>query len=210
MGRISIRSFLIKNILNVDSSYNEAEIEKLTVKLKRTEFKKHELLVRAGTISKHSFFVEQGLLRYYSIDDKGREHILHFAPEGWLVSDRESFFFKKPSNYYIEALEDSIVVLLEPYFFSQIVSDSQKITHLNELLLQKHILQLQKRITQLLSASAEERYLNFMKIYPDIVMRVPQWMVASYLGIAPESLSRVRKDLATKWKNKEKNEPTRK
>ena len=71
---------------------------------------------------------------------------------------------------------------------------------LNERLLQNHIRHLQKRITQLLSATAEERYLDFVSIYPDIMLRVPQWMVASYLGIAPESLSRVRKDLANKWK----------
>jgi len=203
MKEISILSFLMNHYSNVDV-YTEETIQQQLSNLKRVEFKKNELLIQAGTISRHSFFVERGLLRYYSVDDKGKEHILHFAPEGWLLSDRGSFFFNKPSSYYIEALEDCQVVLLDQYFFSRFIGDSPKMLQLNEFLLQKHILQLQKRITQLLSASAEERYLDFMKIYPDIVMRVPQWMVASYLGIAPESLSRVRKDLAKKWKNKEK------
>jgi len=203
MKEVTIESFLINQYADLDDSTRQ-QLKEHLVDLRRIEAKKNEIVVRAGAISQHSFFVERGLLRQYSVDNKGREHILHFAPEGWLLSDRESFFFNRPSDYYIETMEDSTIVLLDPKFFSRLPANPQAMLPFNERLLQKHILQLQKRITQLLNASAEERYLNFMKIYPDIVMRVPQWMVASYLGIAPESLSRVRKDLAIKWKNKEK------
>lgn len=185
---------------------DEATIDRQLIvqsgKIKQIEVKKGDFLMKQGDTCIHSFFVEKGLLRYYSIDDKGKEHILHFAPEGWFLSDRDSIYFNIPTHYYTEALEDSTVIMLEKDFFISFAEDVQFFAQLNERLLHNHIRHLQKRITQLLSATAEERYLDFVKIYPDIMLRVPQWMVASYLGIAPESLSRVRKDLANKWKEK--------
>ncbi len=197
---LTLKAFLLKN-----STMDEATIDRQLAiqdgKLKRVQVKKGEFLLKAGDICRHSFFVESGLLRYYSIDDKGKEHILHFSPEGWFLSDRESLYFNNPSDYFTEALEDSTIVFFEKDFFTSFSEDIHAVAILNERLLQNHIRHLQKRITQLLSATAEERYLDFVTIYPDIMLRVPQWMVASYLGIAPESLSRVRKDLANKWKN---------
>lgn len=184
----------------MDEETVDRQLREQENKIKRVQVKKGDFLMKEGDTCYHSFFVESGLLRYYSIDDKGKEHILHFAPEGWFLSDRESMYFNNPSHYYTEALEDSTIVFLEKDFFMSFSEDIQSVAALNERLLHNHIRHLQKRITQLLSATAEERYLDFVNIYPDIMLRVPQWMVASYLGIAPESLSRVRKDLAHKWK----------
>lgn len=184
----------------MDEQTIDRQLKKQDGKLKRIHVKKGDFLMKQGDSCRHSFFVENGLLRYYSIDEKGKEHILHFAPEGWFLSDRDSLYFNIPTHYYTEALEDSIVILFEKDFFISFSEDLQSVTELNEQLLHNHIRYLQKRITQLLSATAEERYLDFVSIYPDILLRVPQWMVASYLGIAPESLSRVRKDLANKWR----------
>lgn len=188
----------------MDEETIDRELKNQEEKIRRVEIKKGDFLMREGDTCNHSFFVESGLLRYYSIDSKGKEHILHFAPEGWFLSDRDSLYFNIPTQYYTEALEDSTVILFEKDFFTSFSEDIHTVTELNERLLHNHIRHLQKRITQLLSATAEERYLDFVSIYPDIMLRVPQWMVASYLGIAPESLSRVRKDLANKWKS-EKN-----
>lgn len=199
MKDLTLKAFLLKNS-TMDEDTIDRQLRKQEAKIKRIQVKKGEFLIKAGDICHHSFFVESGLLRYYSIDDKGKEHILHFAPEGWFLSDRESLYFNNPSHYFTEALEDSTVVMFEKDFFILFLEDTQAMALLNERLLQNHIRHLQKRITQLLSATAEERYLDFVSIYPDIMLRVPQWMVASYLGIAPESLSRVRKDLANKWK----------
>ncbi len=199
MKDLTLKAFLLKNS-TMDEDTIDRQLKKQEAKIKRIQVKKGEFLIKAGDICHHSFFVESGLLRYYSIDDKGKEHILHFAPEGWFLSDRESLYFNNPSHYFTEALEDSTVVMFEKDFFILFLEDTQAMALLNERLLQNHIRHLQKRITQLLSATAEERYLDFVSIYPDIMLRVPQWMVASYLGIAPESLSRVRKDLANKWK----------
>lgn len=160
--------------------------------------KKGEFLLREGEICGHIFFVEEGLLKMYSIDKNGKEHIIQFAPERWLVSDRSSLYFNEKSNYYIEAVEDSKVVFLHPNFFSDLKSKFPTTITNDNLLLQKHIQNLQNRVNSLLRETAEERYLNFIQMYPDILQRVPQWMVASYLGITPESLSRVRKELAKK------------
>ncbi|WP_027376245.1 Crp/Fnr family transcriptional regulator [Kaistella palustris] len=159
---------------------------------------KNEYLLREGEVCRETFFVEKGLLRMFSIDKNGKEHIIQFAPEKWLMSDRSSLYFNEKSNYFIEAVEDSEVLLLENDFFVRLVEQYPQTVENNDLLLQKHIRNLQNRLNSLLAETAEERYMNFIKMYPDILLRVPQWMVASYLGITPESLSRVRKELARK------------
>ena len=159
---------------------------------------KNEFLLREGEICNGTYFVEKGLLRMYSIDKNGKEHIIQFAPEKWLISDRSSLHFNEKSKYYIEAVEESEILVLKNDFFASINMEFPNTVENNDLLLQKHIRNLQNRVNSLLAETAEERYMNFIKMYPDILLRVPQWMVASYLGITPESLSRVRKELARK------------
>lgn len=192
MNNFKLTTFLTSNI-DIDESLKEAIGNCKSLKAGKGDF-----LLRQGEVCRHSFYVENGLLRYYSIDDKGKEHILQFAPETWFVTDRESAYFYQPSNYFIQALEDSSIILLDESFITQLAQKNKSFLEFNNRLLHNHIRHLQNRINQLLSATAEERYLDFIKIYPDLLLRVPQSMVASYLGITPESLSRVRKDLATK------------
>ena len=160
--------------------------------------KKGEFLLREGEVCNGTYFVEKGLLRMYSIDKNGKEHIIQFAPEMWLLSDRSSLFFNEKSSYFIDAVEDSEVLFLKNEFFIHLHEDFPETVESNDLLLQKHIRSLQRRVNSLLSHTAEERYLSFIKMYPSLMLRVPQWMVASYLGITPESLSRVRKELVRK------------
>lgn len=159
---------------------------------------KNEFLLREGEVCKGTYFVEKGLLRMYSIDKNGKEHIIQFAPEKWLISDRSSLYFNEKSRYFIEAVEDSEVLELKNDFFSNINAAFPNTIENNDKLLQKHIRSLQNRVNSLLADTAEERYMSFIKMYPDLLQRVPQWMIASYLGITPESLSRVRKELAKK------------
>ncbi len=174
---------IVKNIINIQ---------------KKLHVEKGAFLLHEGEVCKHSFYVEKGLLRYYSIDEKGKEHIIQFAPEGWFVGDRESMFFNRPSQFFIQSLEDSDVVMIDDNLICELSKADETFAVFNNNLLHNHIRQLQHRINMLLSATAEERYLDFIKTYPDILLRVPQTMVASYLGITPESLSRVRKELAAK------------
>jgi CRP-like cAMP-binding protein len=158
-------------------------------------FSKHEIVLHAGDVCNHAFFVESGLLRMYSIDLKGKEHVLQFAPENWFISERSSLFFNEKSEYFIDAIEDSTVVCLNRDFFENAQMISQEYNNYHSVLLQKHIRQLQRRVNSLIGALADERYLNFMYKHPDLLQRAPQWMIASYLGITPEGLSRVRKNL---------------
>ncbi|MGS0746959.1 Crp/Fnr family transcriptional regulator [Halpernia sp. GG3] len=159
---------------------------------------KGDFLLRAGETCSDTFFVEKGLLRMFSIDKNGKEHIIQFAPESWIITDRTSQLFKEESSYYIDAVEKSEVAVLPPDFFFNIFKNNPEVSGNNFKLMSNHIRALQKRINQLLGATAEERYLDFLKTYPNVFQRVPQWMVASYLGITPESLSRVRKNLGNK------------
>lgn len=174
------------------------EVESLIKHCPRKELKRNQFLLREGERCQHTFFVEQGLVRQFSIDTKGKEHVLSFAPEYWFVSDRESAYFNQASRYYIQAMEESVVMMIDEEFLQLMATRFPNFSTFNNRLLHNHIRHLQNRINMLLGASAEERYLEFVAMYPDILLRVPQAMVASYLGITPESLSRVRKDLATR------------
>jgi CRP-like cAMP-binding protein len=159
---------------------------------------KNTMLLQEGAICQFGYFVEQGLVRTYSVDDQGKEHVIQFSPEGWFFADRSSAYFQEPAEYFIETIEDSILVELDPFFSERIAQVVNIPSHYHTKSLHNHIRFLQKRINSLLAASAEKRYLEFTETYPDILLRVPQWMVASYLGITPEGLSRVRKQLAQK------------
>lgn len=196
MNYSNFNTFLTST-LEIDENEISLMVESCMVKT----VKKEEFLLRKDENCKHSFFVEKGLLRQYSIDEKGKEHILSFAPEGWIVTDRESVYFNQPSAYLIQAMENSQVILLDEHFFQTLSKKFPKFTDFNNRLLHNHIRHLKKRIKLLLSADAKDRYLEFIKMYPDIVNRVPQTMIASYLGITPESLSRVRKELTRKNSN---------
>ncbi|QQR99118.1 MAG: Crp/Fnr family transcriptional regulator [Sphingobacteriales bacterium] len=197
MNQISFITYLASK-LNIDEERILSIQQNCIVK----EYKKDEFLLRSNEYCKHIFFVEKGLLRQYSIDSKGKEHILHFAPESWLLADRESTFFNQPSKYYIQALEDTRVTMIDDVSFKKMEEDIPNFSDFNQRMLHNNIRSLQNRIMMLLSENAEERYLQFTTTYPDVLLRVPQLMVASYLGITPESLSRVRKELANKNMNR--------
>ena len=150
--------------------------------LKKIIVRKGEILQRKGDTNTKIYLVNSGLLRSYSIDKNGRDHIFMFAPENWLIAD--NIPKEEPCDLFIDAMEDSEVVVHE-----KDMNNEQKF---DKLL--RRISVLQKRIIMLLSASAIERYEHFLLTYPEIVQRVPQKMIASYLGMTPEALSRVKKE----------------
>lgn len=151
--------------------------------LKRIKVKKGTILQHKGDLNSKVYEVVSGLLRSYSIDAQGKEHIYMFAPENWLVADGHTT--NSPADLFIDALEDSEVIVVDKAF-------NESINHQEKLL--RRLAVLQKRVIMLMSASALERYEYFIDTYPEIVQRVPQKMIASYLGITPESLSRVKKE----------------
>lgn len=153
--------------------------------------RKHDLL-QAGDVCKSIAFVEKGLLRAYTVDAKGVEHILQFAPEAWWISDLYSYLTGEPSDTQIDALEDSELLLLERVNMDIMVENIPKMERFFRITLQNNYIASQRRIKSALSQSAEEKYADFIHRYPDIVQRVPQHMIASYLGITPAFLSRIR------------------
>lgn len=184
-----------KSYLKSKAGINDLEFEKLAKAIQHKKFAKNEFLLKRGEICKFTFFVEEGLLRSYSIDEGGKEHINQFAPEDWFISDRGSVYFNEPSDFFIDAVEESSVIFIDKEFIVIASEVSATFREFNNKALHNHIRHLQKRIDLLIGASAEKRYLSFIQLYPDLLLRVPQWMIASYLGITPESLSRVRKEM---------------
>ncbi len=149
--------------------------------MKRITVKKGQILQRKGDFNSKVYQVESGLLRSYAISDKGKEHIYMFAPEGWIIADNAA-----PNEYcdlFIDALEDSILIMKE-----KDINDEHDVSKLL-----KRLNVLQKRVIRLMCATAIQRYEHFVETYPEIVQRVPQKMIASYLGITPEALSSVRR-----------------
>jgi CRP-like cAMP-binding protein len=151
--------------------------------LRKIEVKKGQIIQHKGDLNSKAYWVEKGLLRIYSIDEKGKEHIFMFAPKDWIVAD--SCAHDVPCDLFIDALEDSILAVSEKTEFS---------VELDPTPLLRRMRTLQKRVIMLMSASAIERYEHFLETYPDIIQRVPQKMIASYLGITPEALSKVKGD----------------
>ena len=139
---------------------------------------KGSIIQRSGELNTKVYLVKKGLLRSYAIDKNGKENIFMFAPEGWLIAD--SYGPDVPATLYIDAIEDSIVKVL-PKDLEREKSNLASIT--------RRMAALQTRILMLISSNALERYDHFVKLYPDITNRVPQKMIASYLGVTPESLS---------------------
>ncbi len=153
--------------------------------MKNIQVNKGQILQRKGDLNSKVYQVESGLLRSYSIDEKGKEHIYMFAPENWIMADNCEA--NLPCELFIDALEDSVLI----------VSDKEKVIENADVhSLVRRLFTLQHRIIKLMSSTAIERYEHFIETYPDIVQRVPQRMIASYLGITPEALSKAKGDKA--------------
>ncbi|HAD11478.1 MAG TPA: Crp/Fnr family transcriptional regulator [Saprospirales bacterium] len=159
---------------------------------------KGQILLRKGEMSSKGYFVKKGCLRCYSIDEKGKEHIFMFAPEGWMASDIATQLRNAASDLFIDALEDSEVEVFDLRQAAAEGFDVYQIFGTGTEKLINRIAVLQKRIIMLMSATAWERYEHFLGTYPNIAQRVPQRMIASYLGITPEALSKLRGDKAKK------------
>jgi len=175
----------------------EAEQSLIKSRLAVKKIRKKQYLLQEGDICKTVAFVEKGLLRSYTVDENGGEHIMQFAVEGWFISDLYSFLTGEPATYNIEAVEDAELVMINKSAYDELLTKCAKYEKFSRILITGAYIALQKRINSLMSFTLEERYETFMKQYPEIAQRVPQHMIASYIGLTPETLSRVRKRIAT-------------
>jgi CRP/FNR family transcriptional regulator len=173
-----------------DLSPDEQQV--LASLLKASSFKKKAFLHEAGETCRANYFVVKGCLRLYFIDIKGAEQTTQFGIENWWISDLTSFIFQKPSEFYIQAAEDTEVIVIEHRYYDEIFDKLPKLEKYFRLIFQKLHQASQIRIKYLYSQTAEERYFNFSRLFPEFVQRVPQYMLASYLGFTPEFLSKIR------------------
>jgi len=185
----------------IELSEEEKKISRsffIAKKLRRKQY-----LLQEGDICKYVAFVEKGLLRTYTVDDRGNEHITQFAFEGWWAADQYSYLTGEPSKYNIEAMEDSELLLLTRQAEDEMLEKIPKLERFFRLLLQNNLISTQKRLVSSFSQTAEERYNEFMgscPTTPNLINRIPQHMLASYLGITAETLSRIRRQMAVKTK----------
>ena len=162
------------------------------------KLRKRQYLLQEGEICKSVAFVSKGMLRSYLVDEKSNERVIQFAPEGWFISDLYSFITNDYSNLNIVAVENSELVLINQETHSYLENVIPEFCKFNNMQYRGAYIALQKRLTDMFTLSAEEKYIKLLNIYPDIIQRVPQHMIASYLGLKPETLSRVRKKLIVK------------
>ncbi len=177
---------------------NEEEQAFFLSLLKFRKLRKRQYFLQEGDVSKHEAFILKGCLRTYEVDENGNEHILSFATEDWWVGDLYSFFTGLPSSYNIDALEATEIVYLDHATQELLYEKIPKFERYFRLLIQNAFIATQRRVISSISKPAEDRYLEFLEKYPLLDQRIPQHQIASYLGITPESLSRIRKQLQQK------------
>jgi CRP/FNR family transcriptional regulator, anaerobic regulatory protein len=187
---------VLRGYLEGRATFSEADVDCLRRAFLFRRVAAGEFLQRAGDVVRHAAFVATGCLRSYVIDAKGKEHIVQFAPETWWLADSTSLRDGTPTPYFIDAIEDSSVMLIDGPSHQDLVERVAGYATAFRTGLQRHAAAKDQRIVSSLSASAEERYLEFLQTYPSIALRVPQSMLASYLGMTPETVSRIRKNLS--------------
>ncbi|MCR9172068.1 MAG: Crp/Fnr family transcriptional regulator [bacterium] len=162
------------------------------------KIKRRQFILNEGDVSFVNTFVVEGCFRMYTVDDKGKEHNLQFAVENWWIGDIGSFHSEEPSKLYIEALENSIVLQIKKEDQLRLFVEYPKFNQIFRVFTENALVSSQRRTLQNISSTAEERYLDFMKRYPHFFNRISNVQIASYIGVTPEFLSKIRKEITSK------------
>lgn len=160
--------------------------------------KRRQMILQEGFACKHYSFVVEGCFRLYGVDNKGTEHNIQFAAENDWIADIGSFHSGKPSQLFIEAIEPSVILQIEKDDLYFLYLSVPKLDRIFKVIIENKFVELQNRVLQNISSTAQQRYLNFLEQYPTLSLRLPNTQIASYLGITPEFLSKIRKDLSEK------------
>lgn len=170
---------------------NKEEEEQIISVIKFKKIRRKQFLLREGEINKYGIFVTNGCLRSYSIDTNGFEHILQFAPPGWWIGDMQSMIRQEPAILNIDAVDNSEIILIHKPDLDKLYTTVPKLERFFRILAENALATYQHRLIDSLSLSAMERYNNFCKRYPSLVECLSQKMVAAYIGVTPEFLSKM-------------------
>ena len=194
MNETAYKNQLVEYIASrIDITPKEREIISNAYSLQ--SYKKKQFLFEQGQVCHIEAFVVRGTFRIFYVDSKGLEHVLYFAFKDWWAGDIASFNSAEPSGLSAQALEESIALVIDPVKKEELLKQVPALERLFRIITQKHLTVLQKRFLLTVSANANERYNELIKRSPGIEQLVPQHQIASYLGILPESLSRMKKQL---------------
>lgn len=178
--------------------FNDEEAALMESRVVHRKVKRRQTILQEGMICKHYYFVVKGCFRMYSIDEKGIEHNIQFAAENDWITDVGSFYSDKPSKLYIEALEPSVILQIEKLDLYFLYISIPKLVRIFKVIIEKKFVELQNRVLQNISSTAQQRYLSFVEQYSNLAHRLPNTQIASYLGITPEFLSKIRKELSSR------------
>jgi len=175
---------------------DQEEIQELSSRIKARKIKRRQFILSHGEKCKHYNFVASGCFKMYKVDPAGKEHNLLFASENQWITDIGSFHSEKPGELYIEAIEPSVIIQIEKKDLLYLYANYPKFDRNFRVIIEDEYIELQNRLLQTISSTAEERYLSFLDQYPHLINRLPNTQIASYIGITPEFLSRIRKKLS--------------
>ncbi|WP_240904798.1 Crp/Fnr family transcriptional regulator [Sphingobacterium sp. SGR-19] len=181
--------------INRYATISEEDFKVLVTHFTEKKIKKKQFLLQDGAICKHMAFIAKGSMRKYYIDEKGVDHTVDLYIENWWAGDRESFVKLTPSVYNIDAWQDCELLLLSRENVLKLRNECPAFNELTLKLDEQNMIATQRRITSSISATAKKRYEDFVDCHPHFVSRFPQHIIASYLGITKDTLSRVRKNL---------------
>jgi CRP-like cAMP-binding protein len=184
---------LIKYFNSYTSSpLSEKEVESIENVFVPKKFRKRQYFLQEGEVCKYTAFIVKGAMRQYTVDDKGEEHIIRLTIENWWATDRESLMKQTASIYFIDAWEDTEALIVTKAAFLDLVEHIPTLSEWMRNLDVNFSIASQRRLNAAISLSAEERYHDLEKSYPEFLQRFPQHIIASYLGINRETLSRIR------------------
>ncbi|MBX2845870.1 MAG: Crp/Fnr family transcriptional regulator [Saprospiraceae bacterium] len=183
---------LILNNISRFITLSELESERFLSLLKPIQLKKKAFLLREGDIAKHEYFITKGCLKVYSIDLNGAEHISMFGIEDYWTTDMASFISKTPSNFFIEALEDTELLAISRSNYDILFKEISKFERFYRILYQRSLMSYIRRTNHTISLTAEERYLRFKSRHPQLLSRIKQKDLAAYIGVTPEFLSMIK------------------
>lgn len=189
-----------KPLLDYVNRYVQLSADEETMllsKISHRNYLKGQFIAQQGDVCKYESFILSGCLKIFLVDQEGQEHIVMFGVEGWWAADFDSFITKKPSVFNIQCLENTAVIQFTYEELELLYTEIPKLERLFRIIFQRALVVAERRIVESFYLTAKEKYLKFRERYPDLEQRVPQYMIASYLGVTKEFLSKIRNQLTT-------------